>query len=295
MTHRRSRAAAPVQLVPGSGGTVETRAMPEPQNLFQQLLDWLNLNNMPPPGQILASMDLVAWTLVGLLVGAVVLGVFLSVSTRRSFLRPDDLEATPEVTLARLKQDPTQLPPLSIVSRMGAEATLELLEFGDQVQSREWRYKWSPVREELLRLMAQQNAFGPTYALARYYRSEDTHEPDTIRIRRTALIHKLGLLRYLEPDVAGNPAQLRVRSHPADVQGDLGFNGETLWLLPEEPAPRPAGPIVEMEPVEFRTLQDATIHVHIRRSPSVGGGFRLHLLKRRKMWVVADEEIEWVG
>lgn len=269
--------------------------MQEPQNLFQQLLDALNLGQLPPPAQILESMDAVAWTLVALLTGAVVLGVFLSMSTRRSFLQPDDLEATPDVTLARLKQDPTQLPPLAIVSRLGAEATLELLEFGDQVQSREWRYKWIPVREELLRLMAQQNAFGPTYALARYYRSEDTHEPDTIRIRRTALIHKLGLMRYMEPDVTGNPAQLRVRVHPADVHGDLGFSGETLWLLPEEPAPRPMGPIIEMEPVEFRTLQDATINVNIRRSPSVGGGFRIRMLKRRKMWVVADEEIEWVG
>lgn len=269
--------------------------MQEPQNALQELLNALDLGSLPAPADIVASMDPVAWTLVGLLAGAVILGVFLSVSTRRSFLRPDDLEATPEVMLARLKQDPTQLPPLSIVSRLGAETTLDLLEFGDQVQSREWRYKWSPVREEILRLMAQQNAFGPTYALARYYRSEDTQEPDTIRIRRTALIHKMGLMRYMEPDLTGNAAQLRVRVHPADVQGDLGFNGETLWLLPQEPAPRPLGPIIEMEPIEFRTLQDATININIRRSPTVGGGFHLHLLKRRKMWVVADEEIEWVG
>ena len=199
------------------------------------------------------------------------------------------------MTLARLKQDPTQLPPLAIVSRLGSEATLELLEYGDQTPTNEWRYRWGTVREQLIYLLSQQNAFGPTYALARYYRSEDTQEPDTLRIRRTALIHKLGLLRHLEADADGNPAQLRVRYHPAEVQGELGFSGETFWLLPDEPTPPPMGPLVEMEPIEFRTLQDAEIQLHIRRSPTVGGGFRLHLLKRRKMWVVVDEEIEWVG
>jgi hypothetical protein len=57
----------------------------------------------------------------------------------------------------------------------------------------------------LLDLLSQQNAFGPTYALARYYRSTDKQEPDTLRIRRTVLIHKLGQQRYLEPDASGNP------------------------------------------------------------------------------------------
>ncbi len=269
--------------------------MQEPQNFFQVLAEALELNRLPPASRIVESMDPVAWTMVALLIGAVAVGIFFSLSTRRSFLRPDDVEATPDVSLARLKQDPASLPPLAILSRLGAEATLELLEYGDNFQSRDWRYKWSAVREELLRLMSAQNAFGPTYALAKYYRSADTHEPDTIRIRRTVLIHRLGLTRYMEPDIDGHPAQLRIRVHPADVQGDLGFHGETLWLLPQEPAPTPQGPLIEMEPVEFRTLQDATIYVHIRRSPTVGGGFRLHLLKRRKMWVVVDEEIEWVG
>ncbi|MCB0130166.1 MAG: hypothetical protein KDD78_04940 [Caldilineaceae bacterium] len=269
--------------------------MQEPQNWLQQLLESLQLNQFPSLAQLGASMDPVAWTLLGLLLGAVVLGIFFGVSTRRSFLRPDDIETAPEITLARLKQDPTQLPPLAIVSRLGAESTLELLEFGDQIQSKEWRYKWGGVREELLHLLSGQNAFGPTYALARYYRSADVHEPDTIRIRRTALIHKLGLQRHMDPDSAGNLAQLRVRYHPADVQGDLGFSGDVAWLLPGEPTQTPKGPLIEMDPVEFRTLQDASIDVHIRRSPTVGGGFRLQLIKRRKMWVVVGEEIEWVG
>jgi hypothetical protein len=269
--------------------------MEELQETLQQLLESFNPNQFPSFDRIVQSMDPVAWTLVFLLAGAVVLGIFFSLSTRQSYLQTEEVESTPNVTLAKLKQDPTQLPPLSIVSRLGAEATLELLEYGDQVPTNEWRYRWGAVREQLLYLLSRQNAFGPTYALARYYRSEDSQEPDTLRIRRTALIHKLGVLCYLDPDADENPATLRVRYHPAEVQGDLGFDGETFWLLPDEPAPTPVGPLVELAPVEFRTLQDAEIEVHIRRSPTVGGGFRMHLIKRRKMWVVVDEEIEWVG
>jgi hypothetical protein len=133
--------------------------------------------------------------LVVLLTGAVAVGVFFTATTRRSFLKVDEVDATPELLLARVKQDPTRLSPIAVVSRLGAEATLELLEYGDQIRTTDWRYKWSSVREELLRLLSQQNAFGPAYALARYYRSTDAQEPDTIRIRRTALIHKLGTLR----------------------------------------------------------------------------------------------------
>ena len=262
---------------------------------IQRTIEQWNPLDFPSLDRILLAMDPVAWTLLILFVGAVVIGVFFSISTRRSFLRPDEVEATPALLLARLKQDPTQLPPLAIVSRLGAEATLELLEYGDQIQSKEWRYRWGRVREELLSLLSQQNAFGPTYSLARYYRSADPQEPETLRIRRTALIHKLGLLRRLDPDADGNPAQLRIRSHPAEVEGDLGFDGPTFWLLPDEPAPPPTGPLVEMEPIEFRTLQDADLHLHIRRSPAVGGGFRLHVQKRRNHWVVVDEDIEWVS
>jgi hypothetical protein len=147
----------------------------------------------------------------------------------------------------------------------------------------------------LLRLLGQQNAFGPTYALARYYRCADPQEPDTIRIRRTALVHKLGLRRYLEPNADGKPPQLRIRCHAAEIEGDLGFEGATVWLMPDEPAPAADGPLIEMEPIEFRTLSDAEVHMHIRRTPMVGGGFRMELRKRRKMWVVVDEEVEWVS
>lgn len=261
----------------------------------RSVVEGWNSPTFPSLDRLSQAMDLVAWTLVVLFATAIVVGIFFSISTRRSFLSPDELEATPDVTLARLKQDPERLPPVAIVSRLGADATLELLEYGDQIQTKEWRYRWGRVREELLALLAQQNAFGPTHALARYYRSDDGQEPDTLRIRRTALIHKLGLPRTLEPGPDGTPAELRVRCHPAEVQGDLGFDGPVLWMLPDEPAPPPAGPLVEMEPVEFASLQEADLRLHIRRSPMVGGGFLLHMEKRRGRWVVVDEEIEWVS
>lgn len=269
--------------------------MQELINALQQFWESQNFDSFPSLAQISEAMDPVAWTLVSLLVGAVSVGIFFSVTTRRSFLRPDEVEATPELLLARLKQDPSRLAPVAIISRLGAEATLELLEYGDQIRTNEWRYKWSTVREELIRQLSQQNAFGPIYALARYYRSADNQEPDTLRIRRTALVHKFGSLRYLEPDAEGNPAELRVRCHPAEVEGDLGFNGPVHWLLPDEPVAAPLGPLIEMDPIDFRTLQDAELNLHVRRTPTVGGGFRLHLQKRRNMWVVVNEEVEWVG
>lgn len=259
------------------------------QRFFESFGGW------PGGQQLLGAMDPVAWTLVFLLLGAAVVGVFFSLTTRRSYLQPDEIESSPEIVLARLKQDPTRLPPSSIISRLGAEASLELLQYGDQIRTNEWRYKWGSVREDLLRLLSQQNAFGTTYALARYYRASDKQEPETLRIRRTALIHKLGESRYVEPDGDGRLAELRIRAHPAEVEGDLGFVGETLWLLPDEPAPSVQGPLIEMEPVEFRTLQDADVRLNVRRSPTVGGGFRLTLNKRHGFWVVVDEEIEWAS
>ena len=269
--------------------------MPDIAGAVQRFWEQLQTEQASSVTRLIQSMDPVAWLLVALMAGAMVVGVVLTVSTRRSFLKADDVEASPTVLLARVKQDPTRFSPQSIISRLGSESTLELLEYGDQIRTHEWRYKWSSVREELLRLLGAQNAFGPTYCLARYYRCTDKQEPDTLRIRRTALIHKLGLLRFVEPDAEGRFAELRIRAHPAEVQGDLGFEGETTWLLPDEPAPTPQGPFVEMEPIEFRTLQDADLRLNIRRSPTIGGGFRLTLNKRHGYWVVVDEEIEWVS
>lgn len=270
--------------------------------MMQEIIDAIveffqgwSIGPFPSLSQLLEAMDPVAWTLLVLLVGAIGVGIYFTLSTRRFFFRADDVEATPALLLARLKQDPARLSPVAIVSRIGAEATLELLDYGDQIQTKEWRYRWNVVREELLQLLSQQNAFGPVYALARYYRSQDRQEPDTLRIRRTVLVHKLGVLRHVEPTTDGQPAQLRIRYHPAEIEGNLGFDGEVLWLMPDEPAPPPRGPVVEMETIDFQTVNDAEVTLHIRRTPTVGGGFRLRLQKRRNMWVVVDEEIEWVN
>lgn len=253
------------------------------------------LGSMPSLQRLVVSMDWVAWILVLLLGGATLVGVYFSLTTRRVLLDSDQLEASPQLLLARLKQDPTQLSPVAILSRMGAEATLELLDYGDQLRAPEWRYKWGGVREELLFRLSQQNAFGPTHTLAHYYRCADKQEPDTLRIRRTALIHKLGQQRYVEPSSDGVATCLRVRAHPAEVQGDLGFDGETQWLLADEPAPPVTGPLVELDLIDFRTVQDASVRIHIRRSPMVGGGFCLTLQKRYGFWVVVQEVIEWVS
>ncbi len=269
--------------------------MEEVREAIQNLIEGFDLSGFPSLAGIIDSMDPIAWTLFSLLMGAVALGIFFSINTRRTFLQTDDVETTPEMLLARLKQDPTQLNPAHILSRLGAEATLELMEYGDRVDDKEWIYKWGSIRNELLYLLSRQNAFGPIYALARYYRSSDQQEPDSLRIRRTALIHKLGLRRHLEPNADGLPAELRVRCHPAEVVGDLGFAGSTIWLMPDEPAEPPKGPLIEMDPIIFRTLEEAELNLNIRRTPMSGGGFHLLLEKRRNMWIVKNEEIEWAS
>ena len=252
--------------------------MPNLAEGLQQFLESLNPSRLPSPAAMMQAMDPVAWVLVALLAGAVVVGVVFSVTTRRSFLRPDAHEYSPALVLARLKQDPTRLPPVSIISRLGSEATLELLEFGDQIRTNEWRYRWNSVREELLRLLAQQKAFGPTHALARYYRADRQTRTRHPAYPPHGVDSQTGRSCVMSSQTAGgNFAELRVRAHPAEVEGDLGFEGETRWLLPEEPAPPVHGPLLEMEPIDFRTLQDVEVRLNIRRSPTVGGGFRLTL------------------
>jgi hypothetical protein len=266
--------------------------MPEPSP-FEELLSRWDLNELPSIQRIIESMDPIAWTLVLLLLGAVVLGVVFTMNTRHTFLKSDEVEATPEVLLARLKQDPMWLTPISIINRLGTEATLELLRYGDQISAKEWRFKWSSVREELLRLLSQQNAFGPINMLARYYESTSPEEPDSLRIRRTVLIHKLGQRRYLDPAPDGTPAQLRLQRHPAEQIGDLGFYGPTVWLDGNNGDLVTDGPIIEMSEINFKTVDEAGVYLRIQRTPTVGGGFHLRMTKRRKTWVVAEETIEW--
>lgn len=269
--------------------------MDELQALIENVSRTLELGNFPSLSNVAGSMDLVAWLLTLLFTAAVALGIFFTLNTRRSLLRVDDVETTPQMLLARLQRDPTLLPPTVILSRLGAEATQALLEYGDGVDDAEWRYQWHSIRDELLYLMGQQNALPPIYALACYYRSADRGEPDSLRIRRTALIHKLGLQRHLEPNPDGLPGELRIRCHPSEVVGDLEFDGPTLWLMPDEPAPPPAGPLLEMGPIEFHSLEHAEVTLNIRRTSTTGGGFRIQLQKRYNMWIVVDEEVEWAS
>ena len=250
---------------------------------------------LPTWQQIAASMDPIAWILVGLLGAAVIVGIVFNITTRYSFLQTDEEETTPEILLDRLKANPTYLPAATVVNRLGAEATLELLVYGDRVTAKRWRYNWSGPREELLALLSQQNAFAPIYALARYYHCDNLDEAATLRIRRTALIHKLGQRRHLEPNAEGVPARLRIMTDPREEQGDLGFDGPTSWIPEGEPLPHVDGPVVEMEAIDFPSLDDAKIRIRIRRTPTLGGGFLLTLKRRSKMWVVVNEEIEWVS
>jgi len=266
--------------------------MTEP-SLLERILQTLGLGNFPSLQRIADSMDPIAWTLVLLLVGAVLMAVYFSLSTRYAFTRLESTEATPEILLFRLKQDPTHLTPQSILNRLGGEATLELLEFGDKMTTTSWRFQWSAIREELLRLLSRQNAFGPIHVLARYYQSTDTTEQDSLRIRRTVLIHKLGQRRYLEPAADGSPAQLRLHRHPAEQIGELGFDGPTIWLDEGQEIREADGPLVEMDVVEFATVEDATVRLRIQRTATAGGGFVLRLEKRRKHWIVINESIEW--
>lgn len=267
--------------------------MPDSTTRFEEMLQRLGLDNLPSLAQILDSMDPFAWTLVLLLAGAVLLGIFFTLSTRYQFRAIQEAEATPETLLARLKQDPTHLTPASIINRLGADTTLQLLEYGDQITAPQWRFKWNTVREELLRLLSAQNAFGPIYALAQYYQSDDPQEPDSLRIRRTALIHKLGQRRQLDPGPDGMPAQLRLVRHPAEQIGELGFNGPTIWLEEAGEEMATEGPVIQMDAVDFETVDRADVRLLIQRTPNAGGGFHLRLEKRRKMWIVVHEEIDW--
>ena len=267
--------------------------MSDSPNRFEEFLRRLGLDALPNWQLILDSMDPFSWTLVLLLTGAVILGVFFALNSRYRFPAFQEAEATPEILLARLKQDPTFLTPASIINRLGSDTTLQLLEYGDQIRAPQWRAEWNSVREELLGLLSAQNAFGPIYALANYYQCVDAEEPDSMRIRRTALIHKLGQRRQLEPGADGMLAQLRLVRHPAEQLGELGFDGPTIWLESAQETMAVEGPIIQMDTVRFISVDRAGVRLLIQRTATVGGDFHLELEKRHNMWVVVNERINW--
>ena len=267
--------------------------MSESTNRIEELLRRLGLDSMPTYQQIFESMDPLSWTLVLLLTGAVILGVFFTLNTRYRFHAFQEAEATPEILLARLKQDPTYLTPPSIISRLGAETTLQLLEYGDQITAGQWRSMWNRGRGGRVGLVSSPHAFGPIFALANYYKSTDTEEPDSMRIRRTALIHKLGQRRQLEPGADGMLAQLRLVRHPAEQLGELGFDGPTIWLENAEDSMAVEGPIIQMGTVRFETVDRASVGMTIQRTPTAGGNFTMEMEKRNEMWVVVNEQVNF--
>ena len=86
-----------------------------------------------------------------------------------------------------------------------------------------------------------------------------------MRIRRTALIHKLGQRRQLEPGADGMSAQLRLVRHPAEQLGELGFDGPTIWLESGAETMQVEGPIIQMDSVRFDTVDRAGVRVLIQR------------------------------
>ncbi len=263
------------------------------QDFLDQLLDPSGWDNIPSWHTLQAAMDPVAWAMVLIVLISVVLGSFFSLRSQRRGGTAADLDRRPEALLESAKQDPACLAPAAMLQRMGAERTRELLEYGDTVEDPGWNSQWAPVREELLRLLSAQHAFASFHALTTYYHCTDRSEPASIRIRRTALIYKLGQRRSLPrgPDQA--MAQLLVFTDGQEPVGELGFAGRIHWLKPEHRPQVSDGPMVELDPISFHSLQKASMKIRIYRSLLIGAGFRLHFSRFGEDWIVTKEEMEW--
>ncbi len=263
------------------------------RQFLDQLRDASTWSDWPSMATLQAAMDPVAWILVLIALGSVLLGSVFSLRWRRTGGVSADAESHPTTLLERAKQNPACLTPVAMLQRMGAERTRELLEYGDAVEDAHWRSQWMPVREELLRLMSAQHAFASLHALTTYYCCTDRDEPTSVRIRRTALIHKLGQRRTLPrgPDQA--LAQLLVFTDGQEPIGELGFAGRIHWLKPEHKPQIGDGPMVELDPISFHSLQKATMKMRIYRSLLTGAGFRLHFSRFGEDWIVTREELEW--
>lgn len=263
------------------------------QELFDRLLSseaWEDLPSLPAWRE---AMDPVAWIMVGAAWLAALAGLFLHLRTRRAASYQADLETMPASLLERLKANPAYLAPAAILQRIGADKALELLEYGDSVEASAWVSQWTPVREELLRLLSAQHAFAPVNAMIAYYRCADRSEPASLRIRRAALIHKLGQRRYVAPGPDNAPAQLLVFTDGDEPAGELGFPGRIHWLKPEHRPQTTDGPMVELDPINFYSLEKASLQVRIYRSLLVGAGFRLFFTRIGDDWIVTREELEW--
>ena len=267
--------------------------MEELRDQLEQLRDWEAWSDPPSWAVWVTAMDPIAWTMLAVTAMILVLGVFTQILRRSGGEYGGDAESMPDTLLERLQQNPTYLAPTSILQQIGAERVLELLTYGDSIVDLAWVNKWTPVREELLRQMSAQHAFAPIKALVSYFHCTDTSEPASIRIRRTALIYKLGQRRFLSPGEDQTPAQLLVFTDGAEPAGELGFPGRIHWLRPEHRPRLQDGPMVELEPINFYGLHKASLQIRIYRSLLTGAGFRLSFTRVGQDWIVTREDLEW--
>ncbi len=263
------------------------------QEFLDQLQDREGWGDFPSVATLQEAMDPLAWTMVLLVLGSVLLGGLFSLLLRRTGGVVTDADNRPEALLERVKQNPAYLAPTAMLQRIGAEGIRELLEYGDAVDDEGWSQQWLPVREELLRLMSAQHAFAAFHALTTYYRCTDRSEPASVRMRRTALIYKLGQRRSLPGGPDQTPAQLLVFTDGQEPVGELGFAGRIHWLKPEHRPQVTDGPMVELDPISFHSLQHATMKMRIYRSLLIGAGFRLHFSRFGEDWIITKEELEW--
>ncbi len=260
---------------------------------LQQLLDRETWADLPSGTAWVTAMDPVAWIMLSVTAMVLLLGIFMQIVRRSGGGYGGDAESMPATLLERLQQNPTYLPPTAILPQIGAERVLELLTYGDSIADWTWVHRWTPVREELLRQMSAQQAFAPVKALVSYFHCTDTSEPASIRIRRTALIYKLGRRRFLPPGEDQTPAQLLVFTDGEEPAGELGFPGRIHWLRPEHRPQLQDGPMVELDPINFYGLDKASIQIRIYRSLLTGAGFRLSFTRVGPDWIVTQENLEW--
>ncbi len=267
--------------------------MEDLQQQLELLLDWEEWGESPSLAAWITAMDPVGWFMLSVGAMVLILGIGMQLLRQRGYGFASGAESMPNTLLDRLKQNPTYLSPTSILQQIGAERVLELLIYGDSIPDLVWGNRWTPVREELLRQMSAQHAFAPIHALVSYFHCTDTEEPASIRIRRTALIFKLGQRRYLPPGKDQIPAQLLVFTDGEEPTGELGFPGRIHWLRPEHRPQLQDGPMVELDPISFYGLDRASLQIRIYRSLLTGAGFRLSFTKVGQDWIVAREEMEW--
>ena len=267
--------------------------MEELQQQIEQLLDWEKWGGPPSWSAWVTAMDPVAWIMFSVVALVLILGVGMQILRHRSSGIVGGAESMPNTLLERLKQNPSSLAPSSILQQIGAERVLELLIYGDSIPDLAWAFRWVPVREELLRQMGSQQAFATVQALISYFHCTDSSEPASIRIRRTALIYKLGQRRSLPQGEDQTPAQLLVFTDGEEPVGELGFPGRIHWLRPEHRPQFQDGPMVELDPINFYGLDKASLQVRIYRSLLSGAGFRLSFARVGQSWIVTKEELEW--